>query len=73
MVQRVTATQFQQNVGVYSDAAMREPVIITSHQRDRLVLISAEDYRELVAAHEDDLIKRQIERHSVTINELAKK
>ena len=73
MVQRVTATQFQQNVGVYSDVAMREPVIITSHQRDRLVLISAEDYRELVAAHEDDLIKRQIERHSVTINELAKK
>jgi prevent-host-death family protein len=73
MVQRVAATQFQQNVGVYSDAAMREPVIITSHQRDRLVLMSAEDYRKLVEAHEDDLIKRQIERHSVTLNELAKR
>ena len=44
---RVTATEFKNNVGVFSDAAMREPVIITSHQRDRLVLISADEYRRL--------------------------
>lgn len=45
---RVTATEFKNNVGAFSDAAMREPVIITSHQRDRLVLISA---------YENDLVR----------------
>ena len=28
---RVTATEFKSNLGAFSDAAMREPVIITSH------------------------------------------
>ncbi|MEM7318186.1 MAG: type II toxin-antitoxin system prevent-host-death family antitoxin, partial [Pseudomonadota bacterium] len=39
---RVTATEFKNNIGAFSDAAMSEPVIITSHQRDRLVLMSAD-------------------------------
>ena len=30
---RVTATEFKNNIGAFSDAAMREPVIITSHDR----------------------------------------
>ncbi len=44
---RVTATEFKNNIGAFSDAAMQEPVIITSHQRDRLVLLSADEYRRL--------------------------
>lgn len=43
----VTSTEFQQNVGSYSDAALREPVIITSHNRDRLVLMGVEEYKRL--------------------------
>lgn len=47
MTTTVTSTEFQRNVGTYTDTAMREPVIITSHKREKLVLISAEDYRRL--------------------------
>ena len=46
---RVLATDFQNNIGTCSDAAMQGPVIITRHQRDRLVLISAEGYARLTA------------------------
>ena len=74
---RITSTEFQQNVGAYSDTAQREPVIITSHNRDRLVLLSAEDYRRLtgvtdgVLPEKEDLMRRGIERHRNTLIELA--
>ncbi len=44
---RVSTTEFQQNVGNYSDAALREPVIITSHNRERLVLMGVDEYNRL--------------------------
>jgi len=74
---RVTATQFKNNIGALSDAAMSEPVIITSHQRDRLVLLSADEYRRLIGMSEsitdDDKarITSGLERHRNTIMELA--
>ncbi len=74
---RVSATEFQSNIGAFSDAALREPVIITSHQRDRLVLLSAEECRRLTGGSEgisdgDKVsIKRRPERHRNTIIELA--
>lgn len=74
---RVTATEFKNNFGAFSDAAMSAPVIITNHQRDRLVLLSAEEYRRLTgvpeAISEDDKarITRGLERHRATIMELA--
>lgn len=76
---RVTATDFKNNVGAFSDAAMREPVIITSHQRDRLVLLSAEEYRRLTGTSEgvsEDrkrLIRERAEYHRNTIVELAQR
>ena len=76
---RVTATEFKNNVGAFSDAAMREPVIITSHQRDRLVLISADEYCRLTGAP-DSLseercreLREGIEYHRNTIIELARR
>ena len=76
---RVIATEFKNNVGAFSDAAMREPVIITSHQRDRLVLISADEYRRLTGAP-DSLsearrreLREGIEYHRNTIIELARR
>lgn len=76
---RVTATDFKNNIGAFSDAAMNEPVIITSHQRDRLVLLSAEEYRRLTAlpeaVTEDDKarVARGLERHRNTLIELAQR
>lgn len=76
---RVTATDFKNNIGAFSDAAMTEPVIITSHQRDRLVLLSAAEYRRLTGAQDGvseadkDRITRGLERHRNTIIELAKR
>ena len=77
---RVTATEFKNNVGAFSDAAMREPVIIASHQRDRLVLLSAEEYRRLtgdtqqgVSEDRKRLIRERAEYHRNTIIELAKR
>jgi prevent-host-death family protein len=43
----VTSTEFQKSVGRYGEAAQREPVAITSHGRESLVLLSAEEYRRL--------------------------
>jgi len=38
---KVTATEFQQNVGRYQDAALQGPVVITKHDRPHTVLVSA--------------------------------
>lgn len=73
---RVTATDFKNNIGAFSDAAMSEPVIITSHQRDRLVLLSADEYRRLVgdvSPEFEDRLERSLHRHSNTLAELAKR
>lgn len=76
---RVTATDFKNNIGTFSDAAMSEPVIITSHHRDRLVLLSADEYRRLtgvpegISDSEKARITSGLERHRNTIMELAKR
>jgi prevent-host-death family protein len=44
---RVTAAQLQKQFGAYSEQAQREPVTITRHGRDSLVLLSASDYERL--------------------------
>lgn len=44
---RVTASEFQQSFGALSDKARHEPVVITKHGRDSLVVMSAEEYGRL--------------------------
>lgn len=44
---RVSATEFQNAVGRYSDKALSEPVTITKQGRDHLVLLSADEYARL--------------------------
>nr|WP_320140843.1 type II toxin-antitoxin system prevent-host-death family antitoxin [uncultured Cohaesibacter sp.] len=74
---RVSATEFKNNIGTFSDAAMNEPVIITSHQRDRLVLMSADEYRRLtgtqngISPEVELLMERRLDKHRNTIIELA--
>jgi prevent-host-death family protein len=44
---RVTASEFQQAFGALSDKARHEPVVITKHGRDSLVIMSAEEWERL--------------------------
>ncbi|MDQ6703017.1 MAG: type II toxin-antitoxin system prevent-host-death family antitoxin [Pseudomonadota bacterium] len=44
---RVTASQFQQAFGTLSDKARHEPVIVTKHGRDSLVVMAAEEWERL--------------------------
>ena len=44
---RVPATEFQKNVGRYSDVALIQPVTVTRNGRDRTVLLSAAEYQRL--------------------------
>lgn len=43
----VSSGEFLKSYGRISETALREPVSITSHGRERLVLLSAEEYRRL--------------------------
>ena len=45
----VPAAEFQRRFGLYREVAQREPVAVTSHGRESVVLISAAEYRRLKA------------------------
>jgi prevent-host-death family protein len=44
---KVTSAEFQKNYGLMADRALTEAVTITRNGRDRLVLLSAEEYERL--------------------------
>lgn len=44
---RVTTAEFIKGYGTLADKALTEPVTITKNGRDRLVLVSAEEYDRL--------------------------
>jgi prevent-host-death family protein len=46
---KVTATEFQRNFGQYEDKALVEPVSITSHGREKVVLLSKETFDKMSA------------------------
>lgn len=46
-MKRVTANEFQKEFASYKAKAHREAVIITSHGRDDVVLISVDEYNRL--------------------------
>jgi prevent-host-death family protein len=43
----VSAAEFQRHFGRYQDEAEAQPVAITRNGRERLVVLSAEEYRRL--------------------------
>ena len=47
---RISTADLIRNFGVYGDEAMSKPVIVTKNDRDRLVLISIEQYDKLKQA-----------------------
>jgi PHD/YefM family antitoxin component YafN of YafNO toxin-antitoxin module len=44
---KVTTADFIKNYGTLADKALSEPVTITKNGRDRLVMLSAEEYERL--------------------------
>jgi len=44
---KVTTADFIKNYGTLADKALSEPVTITNNGRDRLVMLSAEEYARL--------------------------
>ena len=66
---KVSSAEFIKNYGTLSDKALQEPVMITRNGRDRLVLISTEEYARLRANYRralraEDLSEEDIERIS---------
>ena len=44
---KVTAAEFQRNIGRYQDMALTQPVVVTRNGRERTVMISVEEYYRL--------------------------
>ncbi len=44
---KVSAAEFQRNIGRYQDLALRRPVVVTRNGREGTVLISTEEYERL--------------------------
>ena len=69
----VTSAEFQKAFGRYREVAQREPVTITNHGRDSLVLLSADEYhrlkrRDRVALRVEDLSEEDI--HAILTAEI---
>jgi prevent-host-death family protein len=60
-VARVPASEFQREFGRLRRVAHREAVIVTSHGRDDVVLVSAEEYQRL----------RSLDRRAMHVSELS--
>lgn len=58
---RVPASEFQREFGRLRSIAHREAVIVTSHGRDDVVLLSAEEYQRL----------RSLDRRAMHVSELS--
>ncbi len=65
---KISATEFQQNVGRYQDAAMREPVTITKNGRDHTVLVSAELFEAILKGR---IVRRIEDLDEATIKAIA--
>lgn len=44
---RISSAEFQRAFGRYREAALKEPVTITNHGRDSLVLMAVDEYQRL--------------------------
>ena len=44
---KVSAAEFQRNIGRYQDIALREPIAVTRNGRESCVLLSMDEYRRL--------------------------
>ena len=58
---RVSSTELSNKLGLYQDEALKRPVIITKNNRERLVMLSIDEYRRL----------KQLDRKALFVEELS--
>ncbi len=58
---KVSSTDLSNKLGQYQDEALKRPLIITKNNRDRLVMLSIEEYRRL----------KQLDRKVLFVKELT--
>ncbi len=58
---RISSTDLSNRLGQYHDEALKRPLIITTNNRERLVMLSIEEYRRL----------KQLDRKALFVEELA--
>ena len=58
---KVSSTDLSNKLGQYQDEALKRPIIITKNNRDRLVMMSIEEYRRL----------KQLDRKALFVEELT--
>ncbi len=63
-MQRISSTQFAKNPGRYIDLALSEPVTITKHGRETLVMIRPDEYKEF------EMLKALRDRQSALAHQL---
>ena len=71
---RVTASELQKNFGKYQAQAQREPVTVTSHGRESVVLMNVQDYNRLKEIEDemtDKMMDERIAVHRDTLSKLA--
>ena len=70
---KVNATEFQQNIGKYTDLAQSGPIVVTRHRRDSLVLVNVREYERLRALEDasDEMIQDVVDTHRGTLEKLA--
>ena len=44
---KVSAAEFQRNIGRYQDLALTQPIVVTRTGRERTVMLSTEEYHRL--------------------------
>ncbi len=59
-MRHVSSQELQRNIGQVQDMALQEPVSITRHGRERLVLLSAEEYQRLKQRDKQALAAQEI-------------
>ena len=67
----VSSGDFLKSYGRIVEAALREPVAITSHGRERLVLLSAQEYQRLKANEQTALYPWELDASSIRALEVA--
>lgn len=65
---RVSVKDLLRNFSLFSDKALNEPVVITKNGRDRLVLLSYEEYGVL-----RDMLENSASRDETAKEDLAKR
>ena len=59
-MQRVTSREFQRNFGRCQDEALKAPLAITRNGRDRLVILSVDEYERLKRRDRQALVVEEL-------------